>query len=230
MHDLAIFRNNFDSIAAAPGHARQPLPSSTSSGSSTRRRRAAITETEQLKARRQRARAPRSANCGARAPIPPSGRSRCARSKSRDRRARRAGEGARRRSSANCWPAFPNVPHESVPVGKDADDNVEVRRVGEPRAVRFRAQGALGPGPGAGHPGSGARRQDHRRALRPLLGHGREAGARAHQFHARRAHARARLHRGAAALPGELRRACSAPASCPSSRRTCSSARGTISG
>ena len=31
----------------------------------------------------------------------------------------------------------PNLPHESVPVGGDADSNVEVRRVGEPRRFDF---------------------------------------------------------------------------------------------
>ena len=31
----------------------------------------------------------------------------------------------------------PNVPHESVPSGRSADDNVEVRRFGEPRAFEF---------------------------------------------------------------------------------------------
>ena len=31
----------------------------------------------------------------------------------------------------------PNVPHESVPIGKSADDNVEVRRVGTPHAFGF---------------------------------------------------------------------------------------------
>ena len=31
----------------------------------------------------------------------------------------------------------PNLPHESVPVGKGADDNVEARRVGEPRRYDF---------------------------------------------------------------------------------------------
>ena len=29
---------------------------------------------------------------------------------------------------------IPNLPHESVPVGRDESDNVEVRRVGAPRA------------------------------------------------------------------------------------------------
>lgn len=32
---------------------------------------------------------------------------------------------------------IPNIPHESVPVGKDAADNVEVRRWGEPRKFDF---------------------------------------------------------------------------------------------
>jgi len=32
---------------------------------------------------------------------------------------------------------IPNVPHESVPVGRSAEDNVEVRRVGEPFAMDF---------------------------------------------------------------------------------------------
>src|SRR3954447_13257448 len=31
----------------------------------------------------------------------------------------------------------PNLPHASVPVGKSADDNVELRRVGEPRKFQF---------------------------------------------------------------------------------------------
>ena len=32
---------------------------------------------------------------------------------------------------------IPNLPHESVPQGKSAEDNVEVRRIGEPRAFDF---------------------------------------------------------------------------------------------
>ncbi|PMX99826.1 serine--tRNA ligase, partial [Pseudomonas sp. GW460-13] len=33
--------------------------------------------------------------------------------------------------------AIPNLPHESVPVGNDGTQNVEVRRVGEPRQFDF---------------------------------------------------------------------------------------------
>jgi seryl-tRNA synthetase len=41
----------------------------------------------------------------------------------------------------------PNVPHESVPRGRSAEDNVEVRRCGEPRAFDFtpKAHWDLGP-------------------------------------------------------------------------------------
>jgi seryl-tRNA synthetase len=42
---------------------------------------------------------------------------------------------------------IPNLPDESVPVGKSSDDNVEVRRVGEPRVFDFepKAHWDLGP-------------------------------------------------------------------------------------
>jgi seryl-tRNA synthetase len=33
--------------------------------------------------------------------------------------------------------AIPNIPHESVPVGKDSDDNIEMRRFSEPRKFDF---------------------------------------------------------------------------------------------
>ena len=33
--------------------------------------------------------------------------------------------------------AIPNVPHDSVPAGASADDNVEMRRIGEPRSFDF---------------------------------------------------------------------------------------------
>jgi seryl-tRNA synthetase len=42
---------------------------------------------------------------------------------------------------------LPNLPHASVPVGKGAEDNVEVRRLGQPRAFDFepKAHWDLGP-------------------------------------------------------------------------------------
>ena len=41
---------------------------------------------------------------------------------------------------ADLLTGIPNVPHESVPEGKGAEDNVEIRRVGEPRAFDFEPQ------------------------------------------------------------------------------------------
>ena len=44
----------------------------------------------------------------------------------------------------------PNLPHESVPVGKSADDNVEIRRVGAPRGFDFQAKDHTDIGAGLG--------------------------------------------------------------------------------
>ena len=54
-----------------------------------------------------------------------------------------AAEGQRSRLLAT----IPNVPHDSVPVGKSATDNVEVRKWGEPRQFDFevKAHWDLGP-------------------------------------------------------------------------------------
>jgi seryl-tRNA synthetase len=45
---------------------------------------------------------------------------------------------------------IPNLPHESVPVGKGADDNVVVRAWGEPRAFDFEAKAHWDLGPALG--------------------------------------------------------------------------------
>jgi hypothetical protein len=55
---------------------------------------------------------------------------------------------------------IPNTPHPSVPTGRDADANLEVRRWGQAREFSFTP------------PRHGTRRQNHRRALRRLLGRG----------------------------------------------------------
>src|SRR5260221_1323576 len=44
----------------------------------------------------------------------------------------------------------PNVPHESVPTGESSADNVEVRRIGTPRAFDFAAQDHVDIGSGLG--------------------------------------------------------------------------------
>ena len=45
---------------------------------------------------------------------------------------------------------IPNLPDPRTPYGKDDSENVVIRTVGEPTDLRFRAQTALGSGPGAG--------------------------------------------------------------------------------
>jgi len=45
---------------------------------------------------------------------------------------------------------LPNLPHESVPVGKSAAENVEVRRIGDPRAFDFEPQAHWDLGPALG--------------------------------------------------------------------------------
>ena len=45
---------------------------------------------------------------------------------------------------------IPNLPHASVPVGRSADANVEVRRVGEPRKFEFPAKDHVDVGTGLG--------------------------------------------------------------------------------
>ena len=44
----------------------------------------------------------------------------------------------------------PNLPHPDVPVGKSADDNVEVRRIGEPRKFDFQPRDHVDVGTGLG--------------------------------------------------------------------------------
>lgn len=45
---------------------------------------------------------------------------------------------------------IPNLPHESVPVGKDENDNVEIRRVGTPREFDFEIKDHVALGEGLG--------------------------------------------------------------------------------
>lgn len=50
----------------------------------------------------------------------------------------------------NILKGIPNVPHESVPVGKDAEENVEVRREGTPAKMDFVPQAHWDLGPALG--------------------------------------------------------------------------------
>jgi len=134
MHDLSFFRNNFDQMAARLATRSNP-PNLEQFRDLDQRRRAAITQAEQLKAAVNKA----SAEIG------------ILRREQKDTTAQqeqvrqmKAEIGALDEQVKSVDTQFqdlltgiPNLPHESVPVGKDADDNVEVRREGQPRAFDF---------------------------------------------------------------------------------------------
>jgi seryl-tRNA synthetase len=134
MHDLSYFRNNFDQVAARLATRSNP-PNLEQFRDLDQRRRAAITQAEQLKAAVNKA----SAEIGT------------LRREQKDTSAQQ--EQVRQMKAEivaldeqvksvdtqfqDLLTGIPNLPHESVPAGKDADDNVEVRREGQPRAFDF---------------------------------------------------------------------------------------------
>ncbi len=58
-------------------------------------------------------------------------------------------EDVQKQMDAILW-AVPNLPHESVPVGKDENDNVEIRRWGEPAEFDFEVKDHVDLGSGQG--------------------------------------------------------------------------------
>ena len=97
---------------------------------------------------------------------------------------------------------LPNLPHESVPVGKSAEDNPVVRVHGREAGVRFQAEVARRAVRELAAGGFHARGQARGQRVCALHELGREAGAGVDPVHARPAHERARLHRGVAAVHG----------------------------
>jgi seryl-tRNA synthetase len=134
VHDLQFFRNNLD--AAAARLATRGLTLDVEEFRSLdAERRAAISEAEQLKQRRNE-------ESQAIAKLRKEG----ADTAERQQKVREIGE----RISAlddrvneletrfrDLLANIPNLPHESVPVGRSEEDNVEVRRRGEPRSFDF---------------------------------------------------------------------------------------------
>ena len=144
MHDLAYFRANFDGIAERL-QTRGNVPNLEGFRELDRRRRAAIAESEQLKARRN-------AESTEIARLRREG----ADTTERQQQMRAIGERVKQleeevkaaeASFHELLAGIPNVPHESVPVGRSAEDNVEIRRVGEPPQFDFspKAHWDLGP-------------------------------------------------------------------------------------
>jgi len=144
MYDLAWFRANFDRIAERLQTRSNP-PNLDGYRELDRRRRAAIAESEQLKARKN-------------AESVEIGKQRQAGADTIERQqqvralAERIAllaeeEKAAEESFRQMLEGIPNVPHESVPVGSSEADNVEIRRVGEPRQFDFepKAHWDLGP-------------------------------------------------------------------------------------
>jgi seryl-tRNA synthetase len=144
MHDLGFFRANFDKIAERLA-TRGAIAGFDEFRELDKRRRGVITEAEELKARRntESAEIMRLRKAGA----DTTARQQEVREignritgldeqiKTLDERFRELRAG------------IPNLPHESVPVGHSAEDNVEVRRCGEPRQFDFepKAHWDLGP-------------------------------------------------------------------------------------
>ena len=144
MHDLSFFRNNFEKIAERLA-TRGNVSGLDQFRDLDQKRRAAISESEALKARANAA----SAEIGK---LRREGADTTARQD--EVRSMKAGLAALQEQVdaldndfRELLAAIPNVPHESVPVGKDASENIEVRRVGEPRQLDFepKAHWDLGP-------------------------------------------------------------------------------------
>jgi seryl-tRNA synthetase len=144
MHDLSFFRANLDSIAqrlATRGYQLDVEQFRTLD----KERREALTEAEQLKAQKNA----KSAEVGKlrqqgqdTEAIQQEVRAIGERVSALDEKAKSADETFR-----DLIAGVPNIPHESVPIGKSADDNVEVRRWGQPRQFDFppKAHWDLGP-------------------------------------------------------------------------------------
>ena len=100
---------------------------------------------------------------------------------------------------------IPNIPHSSVPAGKGAEDNVEVRRWGKAPAFDFEPKPHWEVGERAGILDLPAATQSDGCAVCGLQGMGSAAGARASELFSGCAHTRTRLHGNTAAIPGEYR-------------------------
>src|SRR5690242_12808829 len=134
MHDLGYFRANFEAIAARLA-TRSNAPTLDTFRDLDVRRRAAIHESEELKARRKS----ESSEIA-------SLRQKGVDTSERQKAGREAGERIAAlevqvrlldKEFQDLLAGIPNIPHESVPVGRGAEDNVEIRRCGEPQKFGF---------------------------------------------------------------------------------------------
>jgi seryl-tRNA synthetase len=144
MHDLAYFRANFESVSARLATRGNNLRLDNFR-ELDQRRRAAIQENEELKAKRNAASAKvqelRKQGIDT-TEAQQEGRAIGVRITELDQQAKALEDEFR-----ELLAGIPNVPQESVPVGRSADDNVEIRRFGEPPTFDFepKAHWDLGP-------------------------------------------------------------------------------------
>jgi len=147
MHDLGLFRANFEKVAERLA-SRGNVTGLEQFRELDSRRRAVITEAEELKARRN-------AESAQIAQLRKAGTD----TTERQQQVREIGSriaALDERIKALDEPfhkllaGIPNLPHESVPVGRSAEDNVEVRRCGEPRQFDFEAKAHWDLGPELG--------------------------------------------------------------------------------
>jgi seryl-tRNA synthetase len=144
MHDLSFFRANLDSIAQRLSTRGFQLDLEQFRALDAERR-AALTESERLKAEKNAESAKinqlRSQNVDT-TELQQRQRALSDRIAESNEKAKTADESFR-----TLLAGVPNIPHESVPVGKSAEDNVEVRRWGQPPQFDFapKAHWDLGP-------------------------------------------------------------------------------------
>ncbi|MCU1327232.1 MAG: seryl-tRNA synthetase [Bryobacterales bacterium] len=147
MHDLGTFRANLDAIAARLATRGLTLPLDEFRALDSRRR-AAITESENLRANQNNL----SRDIGK---LRKEGANTDALQLQSREMADRIAELAKNVDDVDAQfkemlAGIPNVPHESVPVGRSADDNVVVNSHGEPPTFSFEPQSHWDLGPALG--------------------------------------------------------------------------------
>ncbi len=144
MHDLQFFRSNFERVAERLS-ARGPIGGLERFRDLDQKRRAAISRSEQLKA----ALNAESAEIGKlrRQGVDTADSQERVRGMKEQIAALDGEVKGFEEEFRQLLAGIPNIPHESVPAGKDSEDNVEVRRCGEPRQFDFepKAHWDLGP-------------------------------------------------------------------------------------
>ncbi|HKD04477.1 MAG TPA: serine--tRNA ligase [Bryobacteraceae bacterium] len=147
MHDLGWFRANLDAVAARLATRGTTLPLDEFRALD-QRRRAAITEAEQLKAEQNQI-----------SRDMPRLRKEGVDTTELQQRSRGMGNRVTELNKVvdeldtefrDMLAGVPNIPHESVPVGKSAEDNVVVRCIGEPTGFDFQPQAHWDIGPRLG--------------------------------------------------------------------------------